>query len=554
MLTSRPNGEVIPISAPTQTPEEAEEIQAVLSSEAFSASPLLTRLFKYLCANHFSEKRCTLNEYRVGVEALGRPADFDPAVNSSVRVEMHRLRGKLRNYYETEGAGRSLKIVLENGRFALQFVRRDDGAIAASREPQGSVGAAEAQGNRASQPDVQPGNPILAGMDPARTTSNTRAGKASTKRMAIAAAIVLVALAFVWIPVGGRLRASFMHAPMGGSKSVVGAPVPSSAESGSVLILAGYSKQKYVDRDGKVWGADRYFSGGEAIELSVPYIQGTEDKIMYSTARSGEFSYDIPLQPGTYELRLHFVETHFGPGTYVGRGESSRVFSVFLGDRPLLSHFDVLSDAGGNFRVLTRVFKGMSAGSDGRIHLKFTRDLDQPFVNAIELVPEVEGRMNTVRIVMQENSYVDHAGHLWSSDQYAIGGVLVAHQNEPVDAAVTDPHLYDGERFGHFTYQIPAAPGHYTVTLHFIEAYFGTEAARDDHGTRVFDVYANGQALLRNLDILERAGGTNKPITETFHGIEPNAAGLIVLDFIPVKNYACLDAIEVTDEAAPSKR
>jgi hypothetical protein len=38
-------------------------------------------------------------------------------------------------------------------------------------------------------------------------------------------------------------------------------------------------------------------------------------------------------------------------------------------------------------------------------------------------------------------------------------------------------------------------------------------------------------------------------VTETFHGIEPNAAGLIVLEFIPVKNYACVNAIEVTDES-----
>ena len=55
--------------------------------------------------------------------------------------------------------------------------------------------------------------------------------------------------------------------------------------------------------------------------------------------------------------------------------------------------------------------------------------------------------------------------------------------------------------------------------------------------------------MLRNFDIFQKAGGPNKPVTETFHGIEPNAAGLIVLEFIPVKNYACVNAIEVTDES-----
>jgi Malectin domain len=66
---------------------------------------------------------------------------------------------------------------------------------------------------------------------------------------------------------------------------------------------------------------------------------------------------------------------------------------------------------------------------------------------------------------------------------------------------------------------------------------------------RVFDVYSNGESLLRNFDIFAEAGGPNKPVTETFRGIEPNAAGLIVLSFVPVKNYACVSAIEVTDQA-----
>src|SRR5579863_7282084 len=55
----RPTQEVLLIPAQTQTKDEAEEIQAVLSSEAFSGSPNLARLLKYLCSNHFSENRST---------------------------------------------------------------------------------------------------------------------------------------------------------------------------------------------------------------------------------------------------------------------------------------------------------------------------------------------------------------------------------------------------------------------------------------------------------------------------------------------------------------
>ena len=94
-----------------------------------------------------------------------------------------------------------------------------------------------------------------------------------------------------------------------------------------------------------------------------------------------------------------------------------------------------------------------------------------------------------------------------------------------------------------------AEEGRYAVTLRFAESYFCTENAWPDPAGRLFDVSANGTTLLRNFNIFEKAGGANKPVIEKFHGIEPNAAGLIVLSFTPVKNYACVNAIEVTDES-----
>jgi hypothetical protein len=58
-------------------------------------------------------------------------------------------------------------------------------------------------------------------------------------------------------------------------------------------------------------------------------------------------------------------------------------------------------------------------------------------------------------------------------------------------------------------------------------------------------VFANGLALLRNFDVEKEAGGPNKPLVKEFENLEPNAQGMIVLDFIPVHNYAEVNAIEV---------
>ncbi len=259
------------------------------------------------------------------MEALGRPADFDPSTNSSVRVEMHRLRARLRKYYETEGEDHALRIMVMDGRYELQFVRREDGLAAA---------AGKGEGN---------------GHSPA-------AGKnwLTRKTVAIAAVFVVLLLITSWVLVRARSHQKQDHA--GAVPAISVAATSSIAGDGSVRILAGYTKGQYLDRDGNPWGGDRYFSGGEVVDLKLPYIQGTADPTMFRTARVGEFSYNIPMKPGNYELRLHFVETALGREHLQAAERASRVFSVSLGDQPLLSSFDILSDAGGNFRAFTRVF------------------------------------------------------------------------------------------------------------------------------------------------------------------------------------------------------
>jgi len=105
------------------------------------------------------------------------------------------------------------------------------------------------------------------------------------------------------------------------------------------------------------------------------------------------------------------------------------------------------------------------------------------------------------------------------------------------------------DSFGHFDYAIPVADGRYAVTLYFAETYFGVKnKGRFGVGARLFDVYCNGDALLRNFDILQEAGAENRALKKTFHGLQPNAMGKLVLSFVPVKNYASVRAIEVVDE------
>jgi len=110
--------------------------------------------------------------------------------------------------------------------------------------------------------------------------------------------------------------------------------------------------------------------------------------------------------------------------------------------------------------------------------------------------------------------------------------------------------MFQSERFGNFTYTIPVAEGRYLVNLRFAENWFGAEKpGAGGVGSRIFDVYCNGAVLLRNFDISRTAGGSLRAIERSFHGITPNAQGKIELSFVPVVNYACINAIEIEDES-----
>jgi len=96
--------------------------------------------------------------------------------------------------------------------------------------------------------------------------------------------------------------------------------------------------------------------------------------------------------------------------------------------------------------------------------------------------------------------------------------------------------------------------GGYALTLRFTESNFGVDNigsptyASGGVGSRVFDVYCNGVALLKNFDIFKEAGGPNRALAKTFHGLKPNAQGKLVLTFVSVVDYAVVAAIEVQEE------
>ena len=100
-------------------PEHVElSLAAVEASAAFRPSPRHRALLRYLVEHMQSGDLAALKETVIAVVVFGRPvARFDPRLDSIVRVEARRLRGRLDAYYRHEGCEATLRIELPVGSY-----------------------------------------------------------------------------------------------------------------------------------------------------------------------------------------------------------------------------------------------------------------------------------------------------------------------------------------------------------------------------------------------------------------------------------------------------
>lgn len=100
------------------------QIEKLLGSHTLHGSESLCKLLRYL-ADHASEHPgMSPKEYQIATEVFGRPKDFDPHLDSTVRVQAGRLRGKLAEYYASEGPDDPILVDIPRGTYALTFHER----------------------------------------------------------------------------------------------------------------------------------------------------------------------------------------------------------------------------------------------------------------------------------------------------------------------------------------------------------------------------------------------------------------------------------------------
>jgi hypothetical protein len=302
--------------------EVRQAVRAILTSTRASLSSRQAALLEYLCSKTLLGESEQIKESTIAIEVFSRTSDFDEQRDSVVRVEAHRLRKKLEKYYATEDQDRRVQIVLSPGSYVPTFVFKGD------------PGSGPRTGTSA----------LLRNLDVPAFPAPP--GTRRLPRIRLTWLLAVVALAT--LVVGGVAAIRF-----GASASIFRNPrshVPARSAglnpAGEVRIRAGLVDHDYLDRFGHTWQTDRYFHGGVAEPGPGEFFRKPADAGLFSTVRSGEFSYDIPLKPGPYELRLYFAESNLADDN--GR-DGERPFNVSLNGHPLLSNFDVTADSGTTF-------------------------------------------------------------------------------------------------------------------------------------------------------------------------------------------------------------
>src|SRR5262245_7224182 len=119
MTDSRHTRSVTPIPEP----EVRAELDRVLASKGFSSAGRQSRLLRYVVDKTLAGETDQLKEYSVGVEVFERGEQYDPRIDSIVRVEAGRLRSRLDEYYNGDGASSPMRITLPRGGYAAHFDR-----------------------------------------------------------------------------------------------------------------------------------------------------------------------------------------------------------------------------------------------------------------------------------------------------------------------------------------------------------------------------------------------------------------------------------------------
>lgn len=109
-------------------PEEIRaQLDRILADGAFTHSERASRFLRYVVERSLAGEADALKEYAIGIDVFDRGAEYDPRLDSIVRVEAGRLRSRVEEYYNGPGRADAVRIRLRRGSYAPAFELVDQG-------------------------------------------------------------------------------------------------------------------------------------------------------------------------------------------------------------------------------------------------------------------------------------------------------------------------------------------------------------------------------------------------------------------------------------------
>src|SRR6266550_3351536 len=101
--------------------QKIEQLERVLHSRTLQNSENLKAFLRFVVEKTLADEAVQLKEYTIATEVFGRRTDYDPRIDSVVRVQAGRLRTKLQEYYTAEGKNDQIVIDLPKGHYHPVF-------------------------------------------------------------------------------------------------------------------------------------------------------------------------------------------------------------------------------------------------------------------------------------------------------------------------------------------------------------------------------------------------------------------------------------------------
>jgi TolB-like protein len=99
-----------------------DQLNRILASNAFKNSRVLSGFLKFVTEETLAGREQEIKEYNIGIQVLCRNFDFNPQIDSIVRIHAGRLRRALKEYYYGEGKQDPVWIEIPKGSYIPVFL------------------------------------------------------------------------------------------------------------------------------------------------------------------------------------------------------------------------------------------------------------------------------------------------------------------------------------------------------------------------------------------------------------------------------------------------